>query len=142
MNSINLAKARKIIRGAFAKGKEMGLQPLAIAVLDAGGNVIAFERQDGASAGRFHVAFGKAHGAVMMGIPGSKLAEMGDQRPAFAGGLSAAFDGAFLTAAGGVLVRDKKGGIIGAVGVTGDTSDNDALAGSAGVEAAGLTPDA
>lgn len=140
--SINLAKCRKMIRGAFAKGKEMGLQPLAVCVLDAGGHVLAFERQDGAAPGRFAIAHGKANAAVMMGVPSSRMMERAEQQAYFVSALNGAYDGAFVPVPGGVLVRDKKGNVIGALGVTGDTSDNDAACAVAGIEAAGLSADA
>ena len=142
MAGLNLAKCRKIVRAAFAKSKEMDMKPLAVIVLDAGGNVLAFERQDGAPVGRFQIAQAKANGAVMMGIPSSKIEEMAADRAAFATALSATYDGKLLPAKGGVLVKDKKGTIMGAVGVSGDTSDNDALCGVAGIEAAGFVAEA
>lgn len=140
--SINLAKCRKMIRGAFSKGKEMGLQPLSVCVLDAGGHLLSFERQDGAAPGRFAIAQGKANAAVMMGVPSSRMMERAEQQAYFVGSLNGAYDGAFVPVPGGVLVRDKKGTILGAVGVTGDTSDNDAACAIAGIEAAGLTAEA
>lgn len=134
---ITLEQARTVIAKGFAKGAEMGLQPLSIVVLDAGGHLIAFERQDGASPGRFEVARGKAYGAVMMGMPGSALMARAEQQAYFVTALNGAFGGKVVPVTGGILVRDGER-VIGAVGVTGDTSDNDAAAGMAGIEAAGL----
>lgn len=142
MTGINLAKCRKIMRGVSARAKEMGLKPLSMVVLDAGGNVLAFERQDGASPGRFEIARGKANAAVMLGMPSSALMERAESQPYFANALNGAYDGAFIPVTGGVLVRDRKGTILGAVGVTGDTSENDAMAAVAGIEAAGLVAEA
>lgn len=142
MAGINQAKSRKIIRAAFAKGKEMGLQPLSVVILDAGGHVLAFERQDGAAPGRFQIAFGKANAAVMMGMPSSKMMERAEQQAYFVSSLNGAYDGAFVPVPGGVLVRDKKGTVQGAVGVTGDTSDNDAACAVAGIEAASFSAEA
>jgi uncharacterized protein GlcG (DUF336 family) len=136
MAGLNLAKCRKIVRAAFAKGRELEMQPLAIIVLDSGGNVLAFERQDGAPVGRFQIAQGKANAAVMMGVPSSKLRERAEKQPYFMDALNGAYDGRFVPVPGGVLVKDKKGTIMGAVGVTGDTSENDALCAIAGIEAA------
>lgn len=136
MAGLNLAKCRKIVRAAFAKGKELDLNPLAVVVLDSGGNVLAFERQDGAAAGRFQIADGKANAAVMLGMPSSKAMERAEQQPYFANALNGAYGGRFIPLPGGVLVLDKKGTVMGAVGVTGDTSENDALCAIAGIEAA------
>ena len=138
MTEIGIAKARTIIEATLAKGKEMGLKPLSVAVLDAGGHLIAFEREDGASPGRFDIARGKAYVAVMTGMTGTALMERAEQQAYFVNALSGAFDGKMIPVPGGVLVKDGSGKIIGAVGVTGDTSDNDAAAALAGIEAAEL----
>ena len=130
------------MRAVFAKGKELKLQPLSVAILDQGGNLLSFERQDGAAPGRFEIAFGKANAAVMMGVPSSKMMERAEQQAYFVGALNGAYQGQFIPVPGGVLIKDKKGAIMGAVGVTGDTSDNDALAAVAGIEATGFTADA
>ncbi|MGX9349884.1 GlcG/HbpS family heme-binding protein [Shimia sp. W99] len=136
--AISLRNARTIIRKALEKGRELELKPLSVVVLDAGGHVQAFEREDGASPGRFQIAHGKAHGAVMLGAPSSVIGEIAQERPHFGAALSGVYGGHIVPVPGGVLVKDKKGGIIGAVGVTGDTSENDAAAALAGIEAAGL----
>ena len=134
---IKLEQAQTIVRGAFAKGAELGLKPLSVVVLDAGGHPIAFERQDGASPGRFEIARGKAYGAVMTGMPGSALKARAEEQAYFVAALNGAFGGKVVPVPGGILVSDGER-VIGAVGVTGDTSDNDAAAGLAGIEAAGL----
>ncbi|WP_305970586.1 MULTISPECIES: GlcG/HbpS family heme-binding protein [unclassified Mameliella] len=136
--AISLRRARTIIRKTFDAGKEDGMKPLSVAVLDAGGNLIAFEREDGASPGRFQIAQGKAYGAVMLGMPGSAQMARAEQQAYFISAANAAFGGQLVPVPGGILVRDAKGRTLGAVGVTGDTSDNDAKAGKAGIEAAGL----
>lgn len=141
MTELTLAKALKIITAALAKGKELGFRPLAVVVLDAGGHVKAVQRQDGASMMRFEIASGKAYGALAMGAGSRWLNAQAESRPHFLEGLSAVSGGKIVAIPGGVLIRDNKGKIIGAVGVTGDTSDNDEIAAIAGVEAAGLTPD-
>lgn len=142
MAEISLSKARNIVRAALRKGREMELKPLAVVVVDAGGHVKAFEREDGASPGRFAIAFGKAQGAVMMGLPGSALAERAESQPGFMNAMNGLFEGRLVPVPGGVLVRDRRGHVIGAVGVTGDTSDNDATCALAGVESAGLAGEA
>ncbi|PRX38242.1 Uncharacterized conserved protein GlcG, DUF336 family [Meinhardsimonia xiamenensis] len=142
MATIGLRKARTIIRKALEKAREMELKPLSVVVLDAGGHVIAFEREDGASPGRFDIARGKAYGAVMTGMPGSALRDRAEAQAYFVNALNGLWDGKMVPVPGGILVRDGRGNVIGAVGVTGDTSENDAIAGMAGVEAAGLTGEA
>ena len=142
MTDLPLAKALKIINSALAKGKELGFKPLAVVVLDAGGHVKAFQRQDGASMMRFEIATGKAYGAVALGMGSRWLNAQAETRSHFLEGLSGVSGGKIVPIPGGVLVKDRKGAIIGAVGITGDTSDNDEIAAIAGIEAAGFTPDA
>lgn len=136
---ISLRKARTIIRKAMEKGREDGMKPLSVIVLDAGGNVQAFERGDGAAPGRYAIAHGKAYGSVMLGMAGTAQMARAEAQAYFIDAANGAFGGQMIPVPGGVLLRGKKGEVIGAVGVTGDTSDNDAIAAMAGVEAAGLT---
>jgi uncharacterized protein GlcG (DUF336 family) len=138
MSHISLDQARTIIATTFAKGKELNLKPLSVVVLDAGGHVLAFERQDGASSGRFQIATGKAAGALFLGVSSRKVGEMAIERPTFLAALGPVAPSGIIPAAGGVIVSDG-GRAIGAVGVTGDTSDNDEIAALAGIAAAGLT---
>ena len=138
MPDISLRKAKSIIRTALSKGKELGLKPLSVVVLDAGGHVIAFEREDGSAPGRFAIAHGKAYGSVMVGMAGTAQMARADQQAYFMDAVNGVFGGNVIPVPGGVLVRDKKGGVIGAIGVTGDSSDNDLIAALAGIEAAGL----
>lgn len=142
MSEISMSKARTIIRKALTKGNEMGFKPLSVVVLDAGGHVKAFEREDGAAPGRFAIAHGKAYGAVMLGMAGTAQMTRAEQQPYFMAAVNGVYGGQVIPVPGGVLVRDKKGVVIGAVGVTGDTSDNDVIAALAGIEAAGLTGEA
>jgi uncharacterized protein GlcG (DUF336 family) len=136
---LTLDQARTIIAATRAKGREMGLKPLSVIVVDAGGHPLAFEREDGAPVGRFAIAEAKAYGAVMFGAPSRVLGEMAEARPQFVASLTGVYGGKLVPAAGGVLIRDENGALLGAVGVTGDTSDNDAEAAMAGIAAAGLT---
>ena len=138
--TLTLDHARTMIAAARAAGRERGLQPLSVAVLDAGGHLLAFEREDGASNMRFQVAHGKAHGALALGIGSRALMARAEQQPYFVAAVGQAIGGALIPVPGGVLVRDADGRTIGAVGVTGDTSDNDEIAAVAGIEAAGFTP--
>lgn len=138
MAEITLRKARTIIRGILAKGREMELKPLSVVVLDTGGHVKAFEREDGAAPGRFAIAQGKAYGSVMLGMAGKAQMARAEQQAYFMAAVNGLYGGQVIPVPGGVLVKDKRGNIVGAVGVTGDTSDNDAEAAIAGITAAGL----
>ena len=135
---ITLDQARTIIRAALDFGQDQGLKPLSVAVIDGGGHLLAFERQDGASPGRFEIARGKAYGAVMLGMPGSAQMARAEEQAYFMAAVNGAVGGKVVPAPGGGLVIDAAGAVIGAVGVTGDTSDNDAAAAQAGIAAAGL----
>lgn len=138
MSDISLVKAREIIKNILQEGSNKNMQPLSVVVLDPGGNLKAFERSDGASPGRFKVADGKAHAAIMMGIPSSAIMQRAEQQAYFVNALSVSFNGRFTPVSGGVLVKDDDNIIIGAVGVTGDTSENDTIAAVAGIQSAGL----
>ena len=136
--TITIDQARTIVRTALAKGREAGMKPLSVVVVDAGGHTIAFEREDGAAPGRYALAHGKANGCVMLGLPGSAIHARAEAQAYFVQAMNGLYGGDFVPVKGGVLVRDAKGLVLGAVGVTGDTSDNDAIAAIAGIEAAGL----
>ncbi|MEM0988838.1 MAG: heme-binding protein [Pseudomonadota bacterium] len=142
MAGITLRKARQMIKAALAVGRAEEMKPLAVIVLDAGGYVKAFEREDGASNYRFDVARGKAHGAIGMGMGSRSLFNRAEQQAYFLTAVNGLEGTALVPVPGGVLVRDKKGEILGAVGISGDTSDNDEKAAIAGIEAAGLIADA
>lgn len=138
MAGISLNKARTIVRKTLAKGRDMELKPLSVIVLDAGGHVQAFEREDGASPGRFSIAHGKAYGSIMLGMAGTAQMARAEAQHYFMTAANGVFGGAVVPVPGGVLVRDKRGNVVGAVGVTGDTSENDAEAAQTGIAAAGL----
>jgi uncharacterized protein GlcG (DUF336 family) len=135
------AQAAAILEGAFAHARAEGLKPLAVCVLDAGGRLVAFSREDGASPGRFEIAKGKANGAVMMGTGSRALMARAEAQAYFVAAAGAALDGALVPVPGGVLVKDGAGAVIGAVGVSGDASDADEAAALAGIAAAGLSGD-
>ncbi|MFL4470791.1 heme-binding protein [Tateyamaria armeniaca] len=135
---ISLDQARTMIAATLETGREMGLKPLSVVVLDAGGHVQAFEREDGAAPGRFAIAHGKAYGSIMLGMAGSAQMARAEAQAYFMGAVNGVFGGQVVPVPGGVLIRDGSGSVIGALGVTGDTSDNDAVAAQAGVEAVGL----
>jgi uncharacterized protein GlcG (DUF336 family) len=140
--SIGLETARSIIAGVRAAGKEHGLQPLTVVVLDAGGHVIGAEREDGAANNRFDIAFGKAYGALALGLGSRALMARAEQQPYFIAAAAAAIGGKLIPVPGGVLVKDATGAVIGCVGVSGDTSDHDELAAMAGITSVSLVPQA
>jgi uncharacterized protein GlcG (DUF336 family) len=141
MPGLTLDAARTMIAAALDKGRELDLNPLAVAVLDAGARLKAFEKQDGASTMRFEIAHGKAHGALAMGLGSRALFKRAQEQPYFVGALNGLADGALVPVPGGVLIKTAEGEIVGAVGVTGDVSDNDEICAIAGIEAAGLIAD-
>ena len=136
--SVDLETARRMIAAARAFGAERSFKPLTVVVLDAGGHVVASEREDGASNKRFEIAFGKAHGALAVGLGSRALMARAEAQPYFVAAVTSAIGGALIPVPGGVLVRDASGTLLGAVGVSGDTSDNDESAALAGIEAAHL----
>jgi uncharacterized protein GlcG (DUF336 family) len=142
MTDVSTSKARLIIQNAMSTGEEMGFKPLSVVVLDSGGNMKAFERADGASPGRFGIAHGKAYGSVMLGMAGTAQMARAESQAYFMAAVNGVFGGQVIPVPGGLLLRDERGAVIGAVGVTGDTSDNDVIAGLAGITAAGLKGEA
>jgi uncharacterized protein GlcG (DUF336 family) len=138
MTRISLAQANQMIAAALRKGSALGLKPLGVAVLDAGGHLIAFARADGASTLRPQIACGKAGGALALGVNSRKIALFAADRPSFIAALGPIAPHGVIPSAGGVLVTDEQGETIGAIGVTGDTPDNDELCALEGIAAAGL----
>ena len=136
--TIDLETARTVIAAARAKAREDGCKPMTVVVLDAGAHVVAVEREDGASNKRFEIAFGKANGALALGLGSRTLMGRAEQQPYFIAAAAAAIGGALVPVPGGVLVRDGDA-LVGAVGVSGDVSDADEVVAVAGIEAAGLT---
>lgn len=138
MHAITLDQAHAIIAGALARSKASGYRPMGIAVLDAAGHLKAFVSEDGASMFRFDVARAKAWGAIGMGASSRVLAQRARDNPNFFLSLAATSDGRFLPQTGAVLIRDAEGRLLGAVGASGGTGDEDEAICIAGVEAAGL----
>ena len=136
--SIKLAQASTIVDVALQKGRELNLRPLVVAVLDAGGHLVAYKREDKSAILRFEIAYGKAYGALGMGFGSRGLYERAQKAPMFITTLTAASQGRVMAAPGGVLIQDQNGDTIGAVGISGDTSDNDEACAVAGITAAGL----
>jgi uncharacterized protein GlcG (DUF336 family) len=141
MSSLTLAQASTIVDVALKTGRDANFQPLTVAVLDAGGHLVAFKREDKSGLLRFDIAFGKAWGALGMGFGGRTLAGRAPKSQLFFTTLAAASSGRFVPVIGGILIRDAAGDVIGAVGISGDVSENDEKCGIAGIEAAGLKAD-
>ena len=140
-SSLPLSGAAKIGDAAIAIRVKEGLLPLAVAVIDAGGNLVAFKREDGCGVLRFDIAFGKAWAALGMGMPTRMIRDRMASRPAFQGALAAASDGRFIPVPGGVLILDAAGQAIGAAGISGDASDKDEYCAIAAIVAAGYGSD-
>lgn len=139
--SVTLAQASTIVDAALTKGRATNCAPLTVAVLDLGGHLVAFKREDRSGILRFDIAFGKAWGALGMGFGSRTLAERAANTPQFFTMLAAASGGRIVSNPGGVLIRNGAGDIIGAVGISGDTSDKDEECAVAGIVAAGLRAD-
>ncbi len=140
MTTLTLDQAAAIVDGALAKGRETECKPLTVVVLDAGGHLKALKREDGGSILRPQIAMGKAWGALGMGMSSRALGEIAEARPSFITGLMVASEGRMVTSEGGLLIRASDGEVVGAVGITGDTSDKDEVCALAGIAAAGLAP--
>lgn len=141
MAELTLDKAREIVAAARTEGRNLGLKPLTVAVLDAAGNLKALEREDGASNMRPDIAIGKANGALAMGLGSRALFERAKAEPFFIQAMNELAGGSLVPVPGGVLIKDGSSTIIGAVGITGDNSNNDEAAATAGIAAAGYTAD-
>ena len=139
--SVTLAQASTIVDVALKKARDSNLAPLTVAVLDSGGHLVAFKREDKSGILRFDIAFGKAWGALGMGFGSRTLASRAAKTPQFFTMLAAASGGRVVTNPGGVLIKDASGTIVGACGISGDTSDKDEMCAVAGIEAAGLKAD-
>jgi uncharacterized protein GlcG (DUF336 family) len=138
---MKLEIAQRIVAAALASGRSHNFKPLGVAVLDARGALKAFAAEDGTSLKRAEIATGKAHGALAMGLGSRAIGKMAAERPHFVAAVTHAVGGSLIPVPGGVLVRDGASAVIGAVGVTGDTSDNDEVAAVAGITAVGLKAD-
>src|SRR5687767_9241089 len=140
MHRLTLAQANALINAALAKGAELGLKPLTVTIHDPGGHLIACQRQDGASNMRVKLAGGKACGALSLGVSSRTIGTMAVERPHFVASIDTMSEGGLVPVAGGVIVCDGTGEVLGAIGVTGDTSDNDEACALAAIEAQGLKP--
>lgn len=142
MSALTLKVAVNLANQAIAAGRQIAAAPLTIAVLDSGGHLITLQREDGASLLRPQIAIGKAWGAIALGKGSRLLALDAQQRPAFIAALNSLGQGSVVPAPGGVLIRDQAGRVLGAVGITGDTSDIDEQCAISAIEAQGLCADA
>ncbi len=140
MAALTLVQAQTIVTAALAHARANKFAPMGVVVLDARGVLKAYAAEDGTSLRRSDIAIGKAHGALAMGVGSRTLGKRAEERPHFVAAVTHAVGGSLIPVAGGVLIKGD-GGFIGAVGVTGDTSDNDEAAALAGIAAAGLTAD-
>ena len=138
MGLLKLDHAAIIIDTALAEARRSDFAPLAVAVLDAGGHLLAFKREDGAGFARFDIAYGKAWGALGMGFNTRELADRAARYPTFVAAIATATQGRMIPSPGGVLILDAANEVVGAVGISGDVGDNDELCAVAGIRAAGL----
>jgi uncharacterized protein GlcG (DUF336 family) len=139
--TLTLQQADQIASVALGRGRDLSLAPLTVVVLDAGGHIVVAKREDRSGILRIQIATGKAYGALGMGFGSRALAERAAKAPQFFAALAAASDGRVVPAAGGVLIRNAVGDILGAIGISGDTSDQDEICAVAGITAAGLFAD-
>lgn len=139
--TLTLEQAALIVDQALEQGRARKFKPLTVAVLDAGGHLVAFKREDGSSILRPDIASGKAWAALGMGFGGRELARRAGSQPTFFSALLSVSGGRMVPAIGGVLIRATDGAIIGAVGISGDTGENDEVCAMHGIEAAGLVAD-
>jgi uncharacterized protein GlcG (DUF336 family) len=140
-NDLSLKQALAIAHATLHAGVDGGHAPLCVAVLDGGGNVLALLRDERASLYRPQIAIAKASGCLGMGFGGRELARRAQAVPQFFAALSAIFPNGIVPVAGGVLIRNSDRMICGAVGVSGDTSDNDEVCATKGIESANFVPD-
>ena len=141
MSMITLAQSNRIVEAIFTRGRELGCRPLSVAIVEPGAKVKAFQKEDGSAMMRFEMAFGKTYAALALGRSSSLVRERTEERPLFMQYLIRASDDQIFPEGGGMLVRDKDGEVIGAVGVTDDTQERDEELAAYGIRAAGLKTD-
>jgi len=137
--TITLSQARQVVDSSLAKGRELGLKPLSVVVLDTRGSLVAALSEDGCAQLRPKVAHGKANAAIGLGMGTRALMNRAEQQAYFVQAVNGVLGGDMVPVPGGVLIRTTEGELVGAVGISGDTSDNDEAAALAGIAAAGLT---
>ena len=141
MSTVTLAQAETIIDAILARARELTCRPMTVAVTDPGAHVTAFKKEDGSAMMRFEMAMGKAYAALALGRSSSLVRVRAEERPLFMSYLMGASDGKIFAEGGGMLIRDARGEVIGAVGVTGDTQERDEELAAHGIRAAGLKTD-
>jgi uncharacterized protein GlcG (DUF336 family) len=142
MSEVTLKQAERIIDAILARGRELDCRPLSVAVTDPGAHVKAFKKEDGSAMMRFEMALGKAFAALALGRSSSLVRIRTEERPQFMNYLIGASGGKIFPEGGGMLIRDTRGEVIGAVGVTGDTQERDEELAAHGIRAAGFRTDA
>jgi uncharacterized protein GlcG (DUF336 family) len=140
-NMIKLAQANRIIEAIFARGRELKCRPLSVIVVEPGAKIKAFQKADDSAMMRFEMAYGKAYAALALGRSSSLVRMRTEERPLFMQYLMRASDEQIFPEGGGMLIRDKDGELLGAVGVTGDTQERDEELAAHGIRAAGLKTD-
>jgi len=141
MTDLTLDTARAILDASLAKAAEMKLKPMAMVILDARGCLKAAMVQDGTSLLRSEVAHGKAYGALALGMGSRAIFKRANEQPYFVDAINTMARGALVPVPGGVLIKDNAGKLLGAIGLSGDTSDNDETCAVAAIESAGLSAD-
>jgi uncharacterized protein GlcG (DUF336 family) len=141
MSNVTLAQAAVITDKALEHARSLKLKPLTVAVLDAGGHLVALKREDKSSLLRPQIAQGKAWGVLGMGFGGREFARRAAAAPTFIGAIVTASEGRIIPVAGGVLIRGSDGSILGSVGISGDVSEQDEACAVYGIKSAGLVPD-
>jgi len=141
MRALSLDQANTIIAATFAAAKKERCRPMSAIVLDAGGRVKAFQKQDGASMLRFEVCYGKAYGSLALGRPSKLVLQKANEKPLFMQSIDNLADYPLFLEGGGQLIRDAEGEVMGAIGVTGDANEMDDICAIAGIHAAGLRAD-
>jgi uncharacterized protein GlcG (DUF336 family) len=141
MRALTLDQTNTIIAATFAAAKKHKCRPMSAIVLDAGGRVKAFQKEDGASMLRFEVCYGKAYGSLALGRPSKLVLEKARQKPLFMQSIDNLADYPLFLEGGGQLIRDKAGEVMGSIGVTGDANELDDICAIAGIHAAGLRAD-
>lgn len=141
MSEVTLEQSERIIAAILARGRELGCRPLSVAVTDPGAHVKAFKKEDGSAMMRFEMAMGKAYAALALGRSSSLVRVRNEEKPDFMGYLINASGGRIFPEGGGRLIRNERGEVIGAVGVTGDIETRDEELAAHGIRAAGLKTD-
>lgn len=139
--TLPLDRANAIVIESLTLGRKASLLPLTVVVLDAGGKLVAMQSEDGSGLIRFEIALGKAYGALGMGFSSRLIRDRLSERPTFQNALAAASDGRLIPVPGGVLVEDAEGVTLGAVGISGDTSDKDEYCAIEAIKSAGYAPE-